>query len=684
MTKSWSTLPLVLAIGGAFAAPGVAQEAPDTTEVVPLQPVVVNVLRTPFEVSAAPFAVAANTEAEVQLARPGLGMEEALGGIPGVQVDDRYNYALGDRISIRGFGARTPFGVRGVSVLVDGIPATLPDGTTNLNHVDLSFLRRVEVIRGPASSLYGNAAGGVIHFETETPPAVPLSEEVGFTAGSNGLLRFHSTTGGQSNGATYNLNVQRLTYDGYRTFQEAENVQVNGSFGTRAAGGDVRVVASFVDYDANNPGSLNADDFAEDPTQAAFINQQDQTGEEGRQGQVGASWRGALGLGQLELAGYGLTREISNPIPGTLIDIERVGGGLSALYRSSAEPAQTGFHWAFGVDGDLQSDDRLNFEINDGEPQTDPFISQDEQVISGAAFAQATLVPVEGLTALAGLRYDVTRFEATDRLTADNSGDRTMDAFSPSIGLTYEASDAISVYGNVATSFETPTATELANQPSGEGGFNEDLEPQTTVSFEAGVKGLLPGLVTYQLSLFRANVEDALIPFTLGDERTYFRNAGSAIHQGVEAGLTVAPFEGVRANVAYTYLDARFDDYLVDGESLGDNRIPGVNPHRLDGSVTYTAPIGVYATAEARYADTMPVNDVNTANASAYTVVDFRTGLEALDLGGLAIEPFVGVTNIFDEVYVTSPSLNHLFGRYYEPGPGRAFYAGAQLRINVD
>lgn len=684
MTKSWCTTMAVLVALGASGAPGAAQEGADTTEVVPLQPVVVNVLRTPFELTSAPFAVAVNGEAEVQRARPGLGMDEALGGIPGVQVDDRFNYALGDRISIRGFGARTPFGVRGVTVLVDGIPATLPDGTTNLNHVDLSFLRRVEVIRGPASSLYGNAAGGVIQFETEFPPAVPFSQAVGITGGSDGLLRFNSTTGGRSGGANYILNIQRLTYDGYREFQDASNVQVNGSLGLRAVGGDVRIIGSFVDYDANNPGSLNATQFAENPLQAAAPNLRDQTGEDGRQAQLGISWRGDLGSGRLELAGYGLTREISNPIPFTLIDIERIGGGLSALYRSSGDVVPSGFSWAVGVEGDLQQDDRQNFSISNGTPETTPFIAQDEEVLSGAVFAQATLVPVEGVTALAGLRYDATRFEATDRITPDNSGDRTMNAFSPSLGLSFEASDALSIYGNVATSFETPTATELANQPSGEGGFNPDLDPQRTLSFEAGIKGLLPGRASYQLALFRANIDDALIPFILEDERTYFRNAGSAVHQGIEAGFTVAPIPALRANVAYTYLDARFDDYVVNGESFEDNRIPGVSPHRLDGSLTFTAPFGWYATAEARYSDMMFVDDRNTATADAYTVVDVRTGLEELDLGGFTFQPFVGVTNLFDEVYVTSPSVNHVAGRFYEAGPGRSFYAGAQLRVAVD
>jgi iron complex outermembrane recepter protein len=687
MSKSWCTLIAAVVTLGVLAVPAAAQEAPDSADVVPLQPVLVNVLRTPFELTSAPFAVAVNGEAEVQRARPGLGMDEALGGIPGVQVDDRYNYALGDRISIRGFGARTPFGVRGVTVLVDGIPATLPDGTTNLNHLDLSFLRRAEVLRGPASALYGNSAGGVIQFETELPPPVPFSEEIGVVAGSDGLLRLNSTTGGRSGNASYVLNLTRLTYDGYRQqLQEAENFQINGSVGVPLAGGDLRFIGSFVDYDAQNPGSLNRGQLEANPDTVIPIYITHRTGETGQQGQLGTSWRGGLGSGQLELAAYGLTREITNPIPFNTIEIDRLSGGVSALFRTSDEPIVGGFDWAIGVEGDVQRDDRLNFgHTGEGIPETTPSIDQEEQVLGGAVFTQITAVPADRLTLLGGLRYDVTQFEAEDRLLddGDDSGDRTMNAFSPSIGLSLEVADLLSVYANVASSFETPTATELANQPDGTGGLNQELDPQRTISYEGGIKGLLPGVASYQLSLFRANVDDALIPF-VQDERTYFRNAGSAVHQGVEAGATLSLLPGLRANLAYTFIDARFDEYVVEEESFEENRIPGVSPHRLDGSLTYTAPFGLYGTAEARYSDTMPVDDANTASASAYTVVDLRTGLEALDLGGIFVEPFVGVTNLFDEVYVTAPSVNHAGGRFYEAGPGRSFYAGGQVRLDID
>lgn len=665
------------------------QEGVDSTDVVPLQPVVVSVLRTPFPVTDAPFAVAANTQDEIQRGRPGLGLDEALGGIPGVQVDDRFNLALGDRISIRGFGARTPFGVRGVKILVDGIPATLPDGTTNLSHLDLGFLRRVEVIRGPASSLYGNAAGGVIQFETELPPATPFAQQLGFTAGSDGLFKFQSTTGGRSGNADYNLNISRLTYDGYRAAQHhAENIQVNGSAGLPVAGGDLRITGAYVDYTGDNPGSLNQAMLDEDPMQVHPIYTNGNTSEDGTQAQLGAAWALPVGAGQIRASAYGLTREIYNPIPFNVIDIERFAGGLGLTYQSTTDALPTDLSWSVGTELDIQQDQRLNFGQNfGGVVETAPSIDQDEQVLGAGFFAQLSLKPTDRLTGLGGLRYDITRFEADDHLITaddpDDSGDRTMDLISPSVGLSYAAADIANIYANIATSFETPTTTELANQESGAGGFNPNLEPQKTVSYELGLKGLLPARFSYQLAAYRANIYDALIPF-IADERTYFRNAGEAIHQGIEAGLTFAPMPGLTANAAYTYVDAYFDNYAVGSDIFDDNKIPGVSPHHFDGSLSFSSDMGFYVSGNFQYVDEMPVNDSNSASAPSYSLVGFRAGLDEVRFGSLVFEPFAGVTNLLDEEYVTSPSVNHQAGRYFEPGPGRAIYGGGQIRFEAN
>ncbi|MBW3628894.1 MAG: TonB-dependent receptor plug domain-containing protein, partial [Gemmatimonadetes bacterium] len=318
----------VLLLVSPLAGKAHAQERPDSTAPVLLPGLTVGVLRTPFEALRAPLAIGVTGQDQIQRARPGLALDEALRTIPGVQVDNRYNYALGERLSIRGFGARAQFGIRGVKVIVDGIPATFPDGQTSLSHVNMSFLSRAEVVRGPASALYGSSAGGVVQLQTESPPLSPYEQEVAVTAGSDGLLKLQATGGGTSRAASYLFNLSRLEYGGYRQHGGAENLQFQGRLGYHGARDDIRLTVSAVSYDAENPGSLTEQLLAENRFQAFQRNVVQQTGEDGAQQQAGLTWRREAAGGELEVTGYGIAREVDNPIPASIIDLERRAGGV--------------------------------------------------------------------------------------------------------------------------------------------------------------------------------------------------------------------------------------------------------------------------------------------------------------------------------------------------------------------
>ncbi len=678
-------VPAALLLAPALAA--AQTPAPDTLPEVRLDTLAVRVLRTPLPLRRAPYAVSTAGEDEVRRARPGLALDEALGGIPGVQVSNRYNYAVGERISVRGFGARAQFGVRGVRVLVDGIPATLPDGQTTLNHVDPGTLGRVEVVRGPASALYGNAAGGVVQLTTAPPPPGPLGAEGRVVSGGDGLLRIQGAVGGSTGGWTYRAGGTRLGYGGYREHSRADNTLLHAQAGRRGARGELRLTLSAVEYHALNPGSLSDSLLRVDRTRAFARNRVQRTGEEGRQGQAGLSWRGETGMGTLELSGHGVAREIDNPIPGTVIGLARRGGGVRAAW-SAARPLGAGaLRWTAGAEAEAQRDRRRNFANLEGERGALE-LDQRERVAGTAAFAQVA-VPLAGrLDALGALRYDRFRFAVDDRLPAtpanpDDSGSRTMGAWSPTLGLTFAAADAVSLYANVATAFETPTTTELANRPDGAGGFNPELDPQRTVSYEAGARGRLGARGAWELAAYTAAVRDALVPFEVegAPGRQFFRNAGSARHRGVEAGASLSPLAGVTARLAYAFIDARFRDYAAAGAVLDGNRVPGIAPHSLDARLGWEGAAGAFADVEVRHASAIPVDDANRFRSPAYTVADLRAGWQGARLGRVRATPFLGITNLFGTEYNTSVVVNAFGRRFYEPGPGRTLYAGVGVGL---
>lgn len=652
----------------------------DTLDPLPLEGISVSVLRTPVSLARAPYSVSVVEVAGPSGSRPGLALDEVLRAVPGIQVDNRYNQALGERISIRGSGARAQFGVRGVRILVDGVPATFPDGQSALSHVDPTLVRRAELIRGPASALYGGGSGGVLQLETALPEFGERLQEAALMAGSYGLFRARAAVGGGDEGNAYLVRLSYQGYDGERDFSEARNVR----FGYRSRHllpfGLLEVSASAVDYDADNPGSLSEALLADDRTQAFANNVRQRTGEEGRQAQVGAELRGRLAGGEAIVSAYGIVREILNPIPASVIDLDRRVGGLRAAYRIARDLGTL----TVGGEAAFQRDGRRNY-VNDGGRRAALTLDQDESVDDLALFAQASLRPAEPLTLLGGLRYDHYRFSADDHFTRgdpDDSGRVTMASASPSLGLSLRLAPPVNLYANVSTAFETPTTTELANRPDGAGGFNPDLRPQETLAFEGGLRGDFGGVAGYEVALFTAEVSNALIPFEVesAPDRQFFRNAGSARHRGVELGASAHPLDWLSGRLAYTYLDATFTDYEVDGVRFDGNEVPGTAPHRLDAAVDLVA-TGGFLAFEGRHVSSMPVDDAGEARSPAYTVFDARAGSSALRVGGRVLEPSIGVQNLFDEKYNGSVVVNAFGRRYFEPAPGRTFHVALTVRF---
>jgi iron complex outermembrane receptor protein len=696
-----TALPLLLLC--LLGSPAAGQE-PDS--VIDLEPILVRVLGSSIE-TGAPYPVSVVTGSQLTRGTVSTFIEEAVRAVPGVQVHNRFNLAQGERIAVRGFGPRAQFGVRGVRVLVDGIPATLPDGQSTLDHLDLAGLGRVEALRGPNATLYGNAAGGVLHFRTVDPAATPATVRVRWTGGTLGSSRGSATGSETSHGmwaleanATgtvgsvgYRAGVTRTDFDGFRRNPVADDGSPYGA-GTRTnfnstvalplGSGTLRLVANAVDLDAENPGSLPQDGLDEGDRAAWGFNVASATGKEMQQGQLGASWDGRLGGTSAEFALWGIGRDLYNPIPGRIIDLGRAAGGARALFTGST-PLGDGaaIGWGAGLEAELQNDDRLNFE-NDGGDAGPLTLDQNERVRGTGFFVQGRLDAADQVSVLIGGRYDRVNFSVDDNYLVggdpDDSGERTMDAFSPSMGLVIAATRTVELYGSLGRSFETPTTTELANRPDGPGGFNPNLEPQTGVTIEGGVRATFSESVRLEGSVFRTKLENQLVPFEVpispGEpERTFYRNAGRSKHTGWELSADWVVGPGLSTRLAYTRVDAVFTEYVVDGNNYSGNKVPGLAPNRVDGLVAVERGV-VFGEVRGLWQDDVPVDDAGTMSAESYVLVDARVGLRDVRFGRFGIEPFVGVANLLDETYVASVIPNAFGSRYFEPGPPRTYRLG--------
>jgi len=669
------TNALLLTVAGLLASPAATSAEPAV-----LAPVVVTAPRWEAPWLDTPAALTAIDAAEVQTGAQNLALDEPLNRLPGIYAQNRYNPAQGERLSIRGFGARANFGIRGVRVLVDDIPLTLPDGQTALEGLDLSLADRIEVIRGPASALYGNAAGGVVRVETREPERDEF--RLGLSTGSDGFREIR-LDGGLARGDWSGLgavSLQRL--DGHRDHSEARE---NGFYGklSRAlsGGGQIIGIVSLVETEFQDPGALTAAEMANDRTQAASRNLGFAADEETTQGRLGLVWHQPLGANrELRLRLFGGWRDFANRLPfesGGQVELERRFAGAGVQYLHATEQWRRPLRVSVGADLELQRDDRRNYDNLAGRRGA-LALDQDEKVDAIGVFGQAEWQAADRWAFTLGARWDRNRIEVDDRFLSDgnDSGRRSLSDASYQAGAVYALDDRQRLYANVGTAFETPTTTELAN-PAG-GGFSPDLESQRARNVELGLKGEWPRL-RYEASVFRTEVKDELISYQLGDEtgRDYFRNAGRSRRQGLELAADWRFAPDWRIGAAYTEADYRFRDYVVDGVNLKGKRLPGIPRRQLFTELAYDTE-RYYGAVNLLGTDDLYADDANHERVDGYWLANLRLGLRR-NLGQLRAELYAGINNLLDEDYAANIRINAAGGRYYEPAPGRSYYAGLKL-----
>ncbi len=677
-------------------------QLPDTTKPYTLPDVSVSVTRIELPLTKIPLSIQSVDRHQISRAQPTWGLDEALVMVPGVFVANRYNFSQDQRISIRGFGARSAFAVRGIKILIDGIPQTLPDGQGQLTNLELGEADRIEVLRGSASALFGNASGGVISIWTRPPAMETVNSEARFVAGSFGERsgrswnKWQSTTALRVGDGTAQITVSRLDYEGERDHSAADQRVLNARLRMPFADGWslMLITDAGVNPRADNPGSLTLAELQANRDTVPVLNRNRNAGKDVTQLQTGATLHRAMtNGGEATVTVFGLTRDLKNPITTTYIDLDRVAYGARSsitypvLLRSLTNRITAGF------DFQRQRDDRENFNYlntpgDSSKRSTVRSLDQLEHVTELGPFVQSALELSPRTTIMAGLRYDWVKFAVHDRLIAganpDDSGERLMRALSGSFGIAVNPFRNLTVYGNVGSSFETPTTTELANSPSGAGGFNTGLKPSHAWNFELGARGSIDRRLSYSVALFQAEVRDALVPYEIAAPRFFYRNAGSTRHQGVEVGGDLSVLPGLNVGAAWTYSDYRFRKYSFTdtaGTHVLDGRhLAGIPDNWLHLTIRAqpVALAGAWAEVQPTYSSAYLVSDVANTRTSPWWSTSVRAGWDG-KAGSMKLAPFIGINNVFNHRYVSSVVINAARGRYYEPAPGRNVYLGISV-----
>ncbi|MFI5235616.1 MAG: TonB-dependent receptor family protein [Gemmatimonadales bacterium] len=665
-----------------FTAVPLAAQRPDT--VVTVAPINVTVTRAPMPLARTPYAIGVLDSTALRRGRATIGLAEALNDLPGTFVADRSNFSLDQRISIRGFGSRAAFGTRGVTILLDGIPQTLPDGQSQLTNVDLGEVDRAEVLRGSASVLYGNGAGGVVSLTSEAAAQAPWAARARIEGGAFGLLKWQGWGSARRGPWSGTLSLSRTTLDGFREHSAADlrQLSISGEY----LGTATRVSVHFRAADdplSQNPGALSPAEYAARRDSAPannIVNDADKAVTQ-QQFSVELTHYGADGT-EYDLTAFGAHRDLENPLAtNTFVRIFRRLGGARASAIHRLGPGDAAPILTAGVDAQWLRDDRGNFTPGHGPPITTTLL-QLEYVSEIGPFARMTWAPGTRWSLEAGVRYDGIGFRVRDRDLADSSddsGDRTLGAWSGSVGASYVISNALIPYFNIATSYETPTTTELAIQQSGAGGFNDSLGPQRAVTWELGARGGA-ARINWSAAAFVTGIRDAIVPYLENGERSYYTNAGQIRNKGAELGLVWRPSARWAARGAWTWADYRFTDYiLVTGATstvLTGKRLAGIPRSFLKLGLRGEIGSGWIAIDET-IASSLYGDDANTIPVAGWSTTDLRAGWDVRS-GKDHIAPFLGLNNLWNAHYVGSVTINGFGGRVLEPSPGRNLYAGVE------
>ncbi|HHD9953453.1 TPA: TonB-dependent receptor PqqU [Klebsiella pneumoniae] len=675
-----------------------AQAADEQTMVVTAAPTTVSELDTPAAVSVV------NGD-EMRQAAPRVNLSESLGAVPGLQVQNRQNYAQDLQLSIRGFGSRSTYGVRGLRIYVDGIPATMPDGQGQTSNIDIGSVDTIEVLRGPFSALYGNSSGGVINVTSQTgtqPPTVEASSYYGsFGTWHYGMKATGAVGDGSHAGdVDYTVSTNRFTTHGYRDHSGARKNLANARLGVRINDvSKLTLLLNSVDIKANDAGGLTADEWRDNPRQSPRGDQYN-TRKNTRQTQAGLRYERQLSAqDDLSVMMYAGERETTQfqSIPrapqlkpshaGGVIDLTRHYQGIDTRLTHRGE-LLVPVTLTAGLDYENMSERRKgyeNFVMVNGAPQygEQGALRRNERNLMWNVdpYLQTQWQLTDKLSLDAGVRYSSVWFDSNDYYitpgNGDDSGDASYHKWLPAGSLKYALTDAWNVYLSAGRGFETPTINELSYRSDNQSGLNFGLKPSTNDTVEIGSKTRI-GNGLFTAALFQTNTDNEIVVDSSSGGRTSYKNAGKTRRQGMELGLDQQFGESWRLKAAWTWLDATYRTNVCDDASCNGNRIPGIARNMGYASFGYQPEQGWYAGSDIRYMSDIMANDENTAKAPSWTVVGLTTGYK-WSYGRMDMDLFGRIDNLFDREYVGSVIVNESNGRYYESAPGRNYGIGLNL-----
>ena len=591
---------------------------------------------------------------------------------PGLFTSSSNNFSQDLRISIRGFGARSAFGIRGIKLIVDGIPETTPDGQSQLDNLPLGLVSSVEILRGPNANLYGNSSGGVISINTLTKS----SEKHYRYSGIFGAYQYQSLQRTRIldwNSSSLIIHYDKRRSNGYRDQSGYKSNILNLKYindldNKNKIVWQINYTDSPYAYDA---GGLKLSEVENDRRQARKNNIDYDTYEKVKHLKTGVSWNHKRNENSFfDSYFFYQKRDFFTKLPfnfGGIISLDRDYYGLGTKYTKRYALDNRNRTLVLGLDYLNQSDDRKRYK-NDLGVKGEITFDQIERFKSTGLYMLSQTSYDTGFLLRYGIRYDV------NIIRTDSSSSIMLDKLNPSIGLSYTVNSNDNIFFSFGTSFETPTLNELSNNPNGEG-LNENLKSSSSLNYEIGWRKAVSNL-TLEAIAYVISSENEILPYELEQfpGKNFYQNVGSTSRYGLELNSQLS-FKGGRINLSYTLSKNKFEDFIIDNNNLADNLIPGIPSQMLDLDLIFKLSRGRSLIISNRLIGERYADNANETLVSSYNLLNIKYSKEIFSNS----EIFLGVNNAFNQEYFDNIRINAFGKRYYEPAPKRNFYFGINL-----
>jgi len=665
----------------------IAQSEEGNVDTVRVSKILITSTRISTPLLRSPISISTSRNPEITSVSQGLSLQESISHVSGLFALNANNFAQDLRISIRGFGARSAFGIRGIKLIVDGIPETTPDGQGQIDNLVLDMIDNIEIVKGPAAALYGNASGGTIKINSINS-VDRNSIELHTGAGSYGYLNTGITVKAKSSRSHYIIGLSHQKTDGYR---EQSGFRSSGmSYLSQHELGESTEIKLNLGYtnspEANDPGGLTIEEANADRSQARQRNVTYRTAEKISQYKSAITATHQINAqSSLQWKSYFSNRQFQGLLPfvnGGWVNLSRNYYGSSFDYKKKTIFSRAVNEVVIGLSTNHQYDGRERYQNVEG-IQGNSTLDQSEKFNNTATYI-STQLQISNWLFLTSIRYDYNKLSAVDRLLSDgdDSGLVNYNDLNYAIGFNYSVSNKVSLYSNIRSSFETPTLSELSENPISGSGFNTDLKPQKAYNYEFGIRSSQISIFDFDLTLFRIETRNELIPFETQafPDRQFYRNAASTIRSGIECNVKAQLSNAWSMDVSYTDSDFKFGDWDWMGNNLKGNALPGIPVHSISAIARYIDDNGLRIQLQHRYIGQIQLDNRNTTQDEAYSITDFKLGYE-LKKSKYSIVPYLGINNMFSTFYNDNIKINAFGKRYYEPAPERNIYFGIRLKI---